>query len=218
MRNASTGLTPEALPSLALTGLGTLAFAIMGCWFLSTVFFILFGFSLHFFRDPERVVPTTPDIAVSPADGKIIKIQNMPDPFTGESRQCVCVFMNVFSVHVNRAPVDGTVGGIQYHAGKFFNAAWDKASTDNERCAYTIQPANGEPWTMVQIAGLIARRIVCRVEEGDSLRRGERFGMIKFGSRVDLYLPGDYVPAVRIGEQVFAGQSVIARKNGDSAS
>lgn len=212
MRKASIGLTPECVPSLALTGLGTIAFGLIDCWFMTTVFLLLFAFCLHFFRDPERVVPTAPDLAVSPADGKIIKVQHMPDPFTGEPRQCICVFMNVFSVHVNRAPVAGTVAAISYHPGKYLNAAWDKASTDNERCAYNMQDTEGRHWTMVQIAGLIARRIVCRVDEGDSLARGERFGMIKFGSRVDLYLPDDYVPSVSVGEQVFAGQSVLARK------
>ena len=119
--------------------------------------------------------------------------------------------MNVFSVHVNRAPVAGTVEGIRYFPGAFVNAAFDKASTHNERCAYSMRDADGNPWTMVQIAGLIARRIVCRVDEGDALARGERYGMIRFGSRVDLYLPQGYVVATRIGEQVFAGQSVVAR-------
>lgn len=212
MRKASIGLTPECVPSLALTGLGTIAFGLFDCWVMSTVFFILFWFCLHFFRDPERVIPTAPGLAVSPADGKIIKIQHMPDPFTGEPRQCICVFMNVFSVHVNRAPVSGSIAAIAYHPGKYLNAAWDKASTDNERCAYDMLDHDGNHWTMVQIAGLIARRIVCRVDEGDSLLRGERFGMIKFGSRVDLYLPDDYVPSVAIGEQVFAGQTVLAQK------
>lgn len=218
MRKASIGLTPECVPSLALTGLATVAFGLMDCWFMSFVFLILFWFCLHFFRDPERVTPTAPGLAVSPADGKIIKVQPMPDPFTGEMRQCICIFMNVFSVHVNRAPVTGTVAGILYHAGKYFNAAWDKASTDNERCAYDMVDTEGKHWSMVQIAGLIARRIVCRVDEGDTLTRGERYGMIKFGSRVDLYLPDDYVPSVRIGEQVFAGQSVLARKQGETTN
>ncbi len=144
---------------------------------------------MNFFRDPERVVPYEDDVAVSPADGRIIRIERRIDPVTGESRQCVCVFMNVFNVHVNRAPVTGTISAIKYHPGKFFNASLDKASTDNERCEYQVTDANGDTWTFVQIAGLVARRIVCRVERGDELTRGERFGMIRFGSRVDLYLP-----------------------------
>ena len=131
--------------------------------------------------------------------------------FSGEARQCVSIFMNLFNVHVNRAPVACTVQGILYLPGKFLNASFDKASTDNERCAYSLRDANGDLWSMVQIAGLVARRIVCRVEEGDTLDRGERYGMIRFGSRVDLYLPEGYVAAARVGETVLAGQSVLAR-------
>lgn len=213
MRKASIGLTPEGIPTLVLTGLGTLAFAMMGCWVLSTVFFILFWFSLHFFRDPERVTPTGEGLVVSAADGKVIKITPMEDPFTGEKRMCICVFMNVFNVHVNRSPIKGTVRGIKYFPGKYLNAAWDKASTDNERCAYDLQHEDGTRWTMVQIAGLVARRIVCRVDENDTLNRGERYGMIKFGSRVDLYLPEGYAPSVSVGEHVHAGETVIAEKS-----
>ena len=131
---------------------------------------------------------------------------------TGENRTCVSIFMNVFSVHVNRAPVSGTVEDLRYWPGKFLNAALDKASGENERCACLLRDTGGEQWTFVQIAGLIARRIVCRAEAGDTLARGQRFGMIRFGSRVDLYVPEGYLPAVSIGEKVFAGQSVIAQK------
>ncbi len=212
MRTASIGITAEGWPCIGLCAFTTLSFAVMGCWPLALVFLVLTWFSCHFFRDPERVVPQTKDIAVSPADGRIIRVDLRKDPVSGENRICICVFMNVFSVHVNRAPVDCQVEGIYYHAGKFLNAAWDKAATDNERCAYALKDADGNQWTMVQIAGLIARRIVCRCDEGDNLQRGERFGMIRFGSRVDLYIPDDYVSAVTIGEQVFAGQSVLARK------
>lgn len=215
MRNATTGLTPEGVPSLLLTALGALTFALIGCWVMALLFFILFAFSLHFFRDPERVTPTGEGLGICPADGKVIKVQPMEDPFTGERRTCICIFMNVFSVHVNRAPVSGTVKAIAYHPGKFINAAWDKASTDNERCAYDLEDADGNRWTMVQIAGLIARRIVCRTEEGDTLNRGERYGMIKFGSRVDVYLPEEYSSRVTVGDQVFAGQSIIAAKKAE---
>ena len=120
--------------------------------------------------------------------------------------------MNVLNVHVNRSPVAGRVAAIAYHPGKYINAAFDKASTDNERCAYSLEDAAGASWTMVQIAGLVARRIVCRVDPGDSLDRGQRFGMIKFGSRVDLYLPEGYAPAVSIGQKVLAGQTVLAAR------
>ncbi|MBG3875649.1 phosphatidylserine decarboxylase family protein [Desulfovibrio oxamicus] len=213
MRKASIGITPEGVPAIGLCVLVTLSLAMLGCATGSFVFMLLTWFCCHFFRDPERVTPTAPGLAVSPADGKVVRVQTMPDPFTGQPRTAVCIFMNVFSVHVNRAPVAGTVTGIAYHPGKFLNAAWDKASTDNERCAYQMTGEGGSTWTFVQIAGLIARRIVCRTDEGDVLTRGERFGMIRFGSRVDLYLPDDYSPAVNVGEQVFAGQTIVARRN-----
>lgn len=213
MRKASIGITPEGVPAIGLCALVTLSLAMLGCATGSFVFMLLTWFCCHFFRDPERVTPTAPGLAISPADGKVVRVQTMPDPFTGQPRTAVCIFMNVFSVHVNRAPVAGTVTGIAYHPGKFLNAAWDKASTDNERCAYQMTEEGGATWTFVQIAGLIARRIVCRTDEGDTLARGERFGMIRFGSRVDLYLPDDYSPAVNVGEQVFAGQTIVARRN-----
>ena len=136
----------------------------------------------------------------------------MTDPVTGEQRQCVSIFMNVFSVHINRSPVAATVTDIIYHPGEFVNAALDKASHDNERCSYGLLDEEGNKWTMVQISGLIARRIVCGVTIGTALQRGERYGMIKFGSRVDIFLPSNYTPSVFIGENVFAGQTVIAHK------
>ncbi len=206
-------ITPEGYPAIFLTTLCALAFAMLGCVVMTVVFLVLVWFAVNFFRDPERVVPYEDDVAVSPADGRIIRIERRIDPVTGESRQCVCVFMNVFNVHVNRAPVTGTISAIKYHPGKFFNASLDKASTDNERCEYQVTDANGDTWTFVQIAGLVARRIVCRVERGDELTRGERFGMIRFGSRVDLYLPDSYSPAVSVGEKVLAGQTIIAREH-----
>ncbi len=211
MRKASSGITPEGIPSIGICALCSLVFSILFLWFPAILFLFLTLFCCNFFRDPERVTPTGTGLAISPADGRVIKVTRMPDPFTGEERQCICIFMNVFSVHVNRSPVAGTVSGIAYHPGRFFNASFDKASKDNERCAYALSDNDGERWSMVQIAGLIARRIVCRVEEGDVLARGERFGMIKFGSRVDLYLPDSYIPAVTVGENVFAGQTIVAK-------
>ena len=212
MRKPSLGITPEGGPSIFLAALAAEAFAFLGCWPLATLFLLLTAFCCHFFRDPERVVPHAAGLAVSPADGKVVRMETRPDPFTGKPRQCVCIFMNVFSVHVNRSPVAATVADIAYHEGKFLNAALDKASRDNERCAYQLCEEDGAEWTMVQISGLIARRIVCRVEPGDALARGQRYGMIKFGSRVDLYLPDEYAADVRVGQKVFAGQTVVARR------
>ena len=192
MRPASCGITPET----------ALVFACLGWPVPAVLALALCWFAFHFFRDPERVVPTAPGLAVSPADGRVIRIERKPDPLTGDERTCISIFMNVFSVHVNRS-----------WPGKFVNAAYDKAATDNERCGYLLRGEDGAAWTMVQIAGLIARRIVCRMSEGDALERGQRYGMIRFGSRVDLYLPEGYVPSVNIGEQVFAGQSTLATRN-----
>jgi phosphatidylserine decarboxylase len=210
MRTPSIGITPEGVPSIGITALAAIVFALLDCVFFALLFLALCAFCCNFFRDPERVTPFAPDLAVSPADGKIIKIGPMPDPFSGKPRTCICVFMNVFNVHVNRAPVEGSVLDIAYHPGKFINASFDKASYDNERCAYSLEDAGGRHWSMVQIAGLVARRIVCRVDRGDRVQRGERMGMIKFGSRVDVYLPEGYTPSVKVGDKVLAGQSVLA--------
>lgn len=212
MYKPSIGLSLEGLPFIFFTAIATLTFALLDCWFIATVLLVALFFVLNFFRDPERVIPQEQGVAVSPADGKVIKVETMRDPMTGEDRTTICVFMNVFNVHVNRMPVAGRIARISYFGGKFLNASFDKASTDNERNAVLVEDAEGKSWTMVQIAGLIARRIICWGEEGDSLSRGQRFGLIKFGSRVDLYLPVDYEPKVRIGDKVFAGQSILARK------
>jgi len=215
MKKPTIGLSLEGLPFIGLTALLTLVFALLEWSIPALIAFVLLFIVMNFFRDPERVTPQEKGVAVSPADGKVVKIETMRDPFTNRNRTTICVFMNVFNVHVNRAPVSGTVDAIRYYPGKFFNASLDKASTDNERNAVKIMDDEGKSWTVVQIAGLIARRIVCWTESGDTLFRGDRFGLIKFGSRLDLYLPGGYEPAVRIGDIVFAGQTVLATKKHD---
>lgn len=212
MKNESVSVAKEGWPIIGLMAVSAMTFAMFQCYVMAFVFLLLLWFSVFFFRDPERVVPADEGIAVSPADGKVVRIQKKEDPMTGEEKTCISIFMNVFSVHVNRSPVAGSLQKIKYVPGKFINAAYDKASTDNERCAYLVKDAQGDEWTFVQISGLIARRIVCRADEGDELKRGERFGLIRFGSRVDVYIPEGYESAVRIGEQVFAGQSVLAKK------
>ena len=213
MRTPSPGIAPEGLPVIGLAAFATLTTALLG-WGLPAVLLLAFtAFSLFFFRDPVRVPPIPAPgkaVAVSPADGRIVSVGPAPDPFTGESRTRVCVFMNVFNVHVNRVPVAATVRAISYHPGKFINASFDKASEHNERCALALRDEAGRDWTVVQIAGLIARRIVCRAEPGDALELGGRFGLIMFGSRVDVYLPDDYVSKLRIGDKVLAGMTVLA--------
>lgn len=212
MRTASIGVAPEGARIIALAAFATITAALLGWTWITILAFLGTVFCMHFFRDPERVIPQEHGVAVSPADGRVVRIGPAKDPHTGENRTCVCVFMNVFNVHVNRMPVSGVVETITCHPGRFINASLDKASEHNERCVLHLEDENGASWTMVQIAGLVARRIVCRAEAGDRLQRGERFGVIKFGSRVDLYLPDDYRVTVTVGDKVLAGQSILARR------
>jgi len=212
MRKPAAGIALEGAPFILLLALSALVFAALRWGGPALVCLAATWFCGYFFRDPERVVPVDPDVAVSPADGKVIGVETCPDPFTGEGRVRVSIFMNLFSVHVNRFPLAGKVERIAYYPGRFFNASLDKASKENERCAFLIRDADGHAWTLVQIAGLIARRIVCRADPGDALARGERFGLIRFGSRVDLYLPEAYTAHVSIGDAVVAGESILARK------
>jgi phosphatidylserine decarboxylase len=168
-------------------------------------------FVLQFFRDPPREVPDEPRAVVAPADGRIVAVEKARDPWLEREALKISVFMNVFNVHSNRAPVDGTVKQVWYHAGRFLNAALDKASVDNERNALWLRTRGGTDVTCVQVAGLIARRILCYVSAGAELQRGERFGFIRFGSRVDVYLPLDAQPVAAIGDKVYAAESVLAR-------
>ena len=172
---------------------------------LSATFFICF-----FFRDPNRVTPTRQGAVVSPADGKVIRIEQLDEtPFSNGPCVKISIFMSVFNVHVNRICETGSVIKTQYHPGTFFNAALDKASDKNERNAVFVKTDDGKEFCMVQIAGLIARRIICSVQEGDHLKRGQRFGLICFGSRLDVYLPSDAGVNVSVGEKVTAGISIM---------
>jgi phosphatidylserine decarboxylase len=167
-------------------------------------------FVIQFFRDPPRAVPTAPNAVLSPADGRIVKVEKARDPMTERDTLLISVFMNVFNVHSNRSPVDGTVERILYSAGKFVNADLDKASSENERNAMVLRLADGERITVVQVAGLIARRILCYAKEGQRLARGERYGFIRFGSRVDVYLPLTARPKVAVGDVVHATTTILA--------
>jgi len=166
-------------------------------------------FVVQFFRDPPRAVPTEPGAVLSPADGRIVKVEKVRDPYADRDALLISVFMNVFNVHSNRVSVDGTVRSVQYFPGKFVNADLDKASTENERNAVVID-TDGQTVTLVQVAGLIARRILCYVHAGETLRRGQRYGFIRFGSRVDVYLPVDAAPRVAAGEKVSATSTILA--------
>ncbi len=179
-----------------------------GVWAIP--FWVVLIFVVQFFRDPPREVPTAPNVVLSPADGRIVKVERVRDPYTERDTVLVSVFMNVFNVHSNRAPADGTVESVKYMPGKFVNADLDKASTDNERNAVVLRLPNGERLAFVQVAGLIARRILCYVKPGDTLTRGQRYGFIRFGSRVDVYLPLSARPKVTVGDVVYATSTVIA--------
>jgi phosphatidylserine decarboxylase len=168
----------------------------------------------YFFRDPVRMTPTRAGLIVSPADGIVSLIEKaVPPAELGMSDMAltrVSVFMSVFNCHVNRAPIAGQIAAIAYRPGKFFNASLDKASSDNERNSLCIDLADGRQLAVVQIAGLVARRIVCFSAEGDTLRTGERFGLIRFGSRLDVYLPDGVEPMVSLGQTMVAGETVVA--------
>lgn len=167
-------------------------------------------FALQFFRDPPRVVPSAANIVVSPADGRVVAVEQTQDPYAQREAIKISVFMNVFNVHSNRAPVAGEILSQTYFAGRFLNADLDKASLENERNALVIQTPQGHVVTSVQIAGLIARRILCYVAKGDTLQRGQRYGFIRFGSRVDVYLPLTATPRVSIGDKVAATETILA--------
>lgn len=180
------------------------------CVYLAIPMWIIFLFILQFFRDPPRVT-TGGDSAVSaPADGRVIVIDEAHDPYTNQTSLKISIFMNVFNVHSNRIPVSGTVDAKQYYPGRFFNAALDKASDNNERNALLLTSKEGHRVTCVQIAGLIARRILCYVDEGSNVIKGERFGFIRFGSRVDLYLPKTTKVLVSLGDKVVGGETLVA--------
>lgn len=175
---------------------------------------ILTCWCAYFFRDPPRVTPVREGLLISPADGVVQMIERAVPPeelgMGTDARTRISVFMNVFDVHVNRSPIDATVLAVAYRPGKFLNAALDKASIDNERQSLRMKLGNGKEIAVVQIAGLVARRILCEAREGQSYKAGERFGLIRFGSRVDVYLDDGMVPLVVTGQRCIAGETVIA--------
>ncbi|MEQ1777083.1 MAG: phosphatidylserine decarboxylase [Nitrosomonas sp.] len=179
-------------------------------WNWAIPFWIIACFVLQFFRDPPREVPTDRNAILAPADGRIVAVEKTLDPYLEREALKISVFMNVFNVHSNRSPVDGEVRNKWYFPGKFLNADLPKASLENERNALWIKADNGADVTCVQVAGLIAKRIICHASSGDHLERGQRFGFIRFGSRVDVYLPLDTKINVNIGDKVSATVTVLA--------
>lgn len=200
----------EGWPFLAGAVVIALLLTIFAGGILATLAWIIALFVLQFFRDPPRNIPQDVGAVLSPADGRIVAVERVNDPYVQREAIKVSVFMNVFNVHSNRSPVDGTVQQVWYFPGKFVNADLDKASTENERNAVWLKTANGTDITSVQVAGLIARRILCYVKAGDVLARGQRYGFIRFGSRVDVYLPLDAKVNVSIGDKVSATTTILA--------
>jgi len=200
----------EGWPFLAIVAILALALQSFGLTFLSVVAWILFVFVLQFFRDPPRYIPAQKNAVVSPADGRIVAVERVEDPYAQREALKISVFMNVFNVHSNRIPIGGEIKSVDYFPGLFVNADLDKASTQNERNAIVIHTESGATVTAVQVAGLIARRILCYVKPSETVEKGQRYGFIRFGSRVDVYLPTDSVPKVAIGDKVSASSTVLA--------
>lgn len=213
----------EGWPILA----GALIVSLLVTWWspwASVPFWVFTLFALQFFRDPAREAPEGEDLVLCPADGRIVCVEDAADPYAGGRPSLkISVFMNVFNVHSNRSPVDGEVQSIEYFPGKFFNAALDKASLENERNAMVLRTADGQTVTAVQVAGLVAKRILCHARAGQALYAGQRYGFIRFGSRVDVYLPVGTRPRVALGDKVKATRTVLAElpvapAGGDDAS
>ncbi|MDB0038613.1 phosphatidylserine decarboxylase [Candidatus Pelagibacter sp.] len=183
--------------------------------FFGTIGLLLTVWVYYFFRDPERVIIEDDNYLVSPADGEVIKVEEVDGPkevgLENKKFKKISIFMNVFDCHVNRTPCAGTVEDILYKPGKFLNASFDKASEDNERNYYKIKDTSGNNIIVVQIAGLIARRIVCETNNGQTLSQGERIGMIRFGSRADVYYE-NYEPLVKVGQKAISGETLLAKK------
>ncbi|ABK43420.1 phosphatidylserine decarboxylase related protein [Magnetococcus marinus MC-1] len=206
----------EGYPFMAIfIGVAAVSSALSWYGIVQFVLWVLAGWCIWFFRDPERHSDAPEDAVIAPADGRVVAIREMEKgPLTDEPVRMVSIFMNVFNVHVNRAPIAGTVTKISYHPGKFVNADLDKASIENERNVLLMESPAGVKMAFQQVAGLVARRIVCRINEGTVLQRGERFGLIRFGSRVDLFFPMDAEISVKLGEMTHSGVTQMGRLKG----
>ncbi|GMT47157.1 MAG: phosphatidylserine decarboxylase proenzyme [bacterium] len=205
-------IAPEGWPFVAVTAVVTVIIYLIWQPWIAVLPLILFLFMLYFFRDPERTIPEEEDIFVSPADGKVILVKNTPEEaYIKDKVKQISIFMSPFNVHVNRAPCDGRVEKVKHTPGGFSAAYTDEASLSNENIAMLLITEYGRVLVR-QVAGFIARRAVCRVGPGDTLKRGQRYGMIKFSSRVDLYLPEAVQVLVKVGQKVRAGETIVARK------
>ena len=210
MQNKNQLIVSEGYPFIILFGFITLVFALLGWVILTLLFLFLTLFSSYFFRNPERVIPAGEDLLIAPADGKIIFVGEVQeDRYFKEQVTKISIFMSVFNVHVNRVPCDGKVVAMYYNKGGFVNASYDKASESNEQSGILLETGSGTQILFVQIAGLIARRIVTYPVIGDLLQRGARYGLIRFGSRVDIYLPKNANVTVTLGGRTVAGETIL---------
>lgn len=197
-------------PFIYAAGFTTAVFALLGLTILTLTGLAALFFICYFFRDPDRIIPKSKGAVVSPADGKVIAVGQVDNsPFLEAPCLKISIFMSIFNVHVNRIPHEGEIKKVSYYPGKFFSANLDKASRHNEHNSILLETNQGKQLCFVQIAGLIARRIICKVQAGDRVIRGQRFGMICFGSRLDVYLPSDTELSVVVGDRVKAGTSVL---------
>ena len=201
----------ECWPILAGALIAVIVSWMLDLGIITFLFFVFLVFAFQFFRDPAREAPEDPRAVVSPVDGRVCKVEKCTNPETGEDAVKVSIFMNVFNVHSQKSPVAGVVEKVTYTPGLFVNADLDKASTENERNAVTVRMADGRRITFIQVAGLVARRIICYATIGQELARGERYGFIRFGSRVDVYLPADAEIVAQIGDKMTGVSSTIAR-------
>jgi phosphatidylserine decarboxylase len=201
----------EGWPFVAGAVIAALVATVLSWQVAAILLWIIAIFVIQFFRDPARTPPLGEGLITSPADGRVVVVGKAVDPITGKDSIKISVFMNVFNVHSNRAPIAGQVTKVQYFPGAFFNADLDKASDQNERNAIVIKDDQGRELTCIQIAGLVARRILCYVKPGDHLMRGARYGFIRFGSRVDIYCPPATLPLVSVGDKVSAHATPLAR-------
>tara|TARA_A100000164_G_scaffold134893_1_gene119689 strand:+ start:16 stop:663 length:648 start_codon:yes stop_codon:yes gene_type:complete len=204
----------EGYKFLVISGIITIIFYTFSN-FLGLIGFVLSVWVYYFFRDPERVIIDDDNFLVSPADGEVIKVEEVNGPkelnLENKKFQKISIFMNVFDCHVNRIPCEGKIDEILYKPGKFFNASLDKASEDNERNYYKIKDNQNNDIVLVQIAGLVARRIVCETSKDQELKQGDRVGMIRFGSRADIYYE-NYQPLVKVGQRAISGETLLAKK------
>lgn len=210
MRNQNQPIASEGYPFIALFAFITLVFALLGWSFLTLVLLALTLFTVYFFRNPERLIPDGENLIVAPADGKVIFVGEVQeDRYFNDRVTKVSIFMNIFSVHVNRVPCAGKVVDMYYQKGEFLNASLDKAASCNEQAGILLEAENGQQLLFVQIAGLVARRIVTYPLIGDLLKRGTRYGLIRFGSRVDIYFPQGSNVQITLGEQTVGGETIL---------